>query len=294
MPTQNKVYIVLKGHTTGLLSGPDEFDNSMTKAGSVGHAFRNMREAKDWLKVRMHESELKSICKELMKLPNNTISSEMTSITEEVIDDIEDATKTFNNYKSPSDNFNGVTLKHVSRLVKNPEIPVNIELPDRHNTIIAQRVYMPKRIILYTDGSFGMTNTSKQQGGFGLLFVKYNGVPFYECACHSSMKEDNSSARMEFDAVYTGLKIIAEDNEEHEVVIKTDCKAICNIFSDIKEDNILDIALNNDCGDLIEKIYELLKNKKLHVIFRKVRAHTGNRYNEKCDHLARLGAISHT
>lgn len=307
MATQNKVYIVLKGYTTGLLSGPNAFDSSMTKAGSVGHAFRNMREAKEWLKVRMHNSEFKTTCKSLLKLPDSTVSEEMIEeektitvmntkssvIEEDTMDDLRDATKTFNNYKPKPNNFNGAIVRHVSKLVRNPVIPVNIELPEIHDTIVAQRVYMPKRIILYTDGSFGITNTSRSQGGFGLVFVKYNGVPFYECACHSEENKENSSMRMEYAAIYTGLKMIAEDHEEHDVVVKTDCKNIVTLFSNITEDTILDTALISDYGDLIEKIYELLKNDKLHVTFIKVNAHTGNRYNEKCDHLARLGAITH-
>lgn len=281
---ETRIFIVLKGNKVGLISTYNEYVESLSCKGSVGHSFKSMKDAKDWIqtRVRIHP-ELSSVASPLLELPDTFTREDIFG------DDVDNTKKIIKNKKYTAKELE--IRQRVSSLSNDPVLPTKIDIPEK-SVIVAQKIYIPKKVIVYTDGSFGNTASGVERGGFGILFVKYNGDPIASFACHCN-DTNMTSIRMELLAVYEALNYIKHsDDSQHEIVVYTDCLPICNILNKKNTVEIYNYIMNDESGDLVLKIHKILLNPRLNIFIRKVAAHSGNRYNETVDRLSRLGAIT--
>lgn len=137
-----------------------------------------------------------------------------------------------------------------------------------------------KKVLVYTDGA---CSGNPGVGGWGIVLI-YNGCE-KECAGYDKLTTNN---RMELFAVIMGLKSL---KEACEVEVNTDSAYVANAFNK----NWIQKWQKNDWKssgkgavknqDLWQMLLQELERHK--VTFVKVKGHSDNKYNNRCDELAR-------
>ncbi|MEI6691267.1 MAG: ribonuclease HI [Chlorobium sp.] len=139
---------------------------------------------------------------------------------------------------------------------------------------------MKKKIIIYTDGA---CSGNPGKGGWGALLMY--GSSSREISGFSPATTNN---RMELSAAIEALEILKEPCEVH---LYSDSSYLVNAVNEgwLKRwtaNNWKTAAKKNvENVDLWQKILKLLKLQ--HVTFHKVKGHSDNPYNNRCDELAR-------
>lgn len=140
-----------------------------------------------------------------------------------------------------------------------------------------------KFVTIYTDGS--CLNNPGRGGWAGILI--YNGKE----KCISGAENNTTNNRMEITAVIKSLEILKESCE---VEVYSDSSYVINTFMqnwiENWQKNNWKNANNKDVlnKDLWEQLYTLVNKHK--VTFIKVKGHSDNVYNNRCDVMARESA----
>lgn len=146
----------------------------------------------------------------------------------------------------------------------------------------------PKTVIAYTDGSYS-ENTPYR--GYGIVFCNGKKEEMFSIPVHYNA--DAKSSTMEFAPVLKALRMIRSDNKKHEVTIYTDFECTVKLFEKSGEQLKSSIyGLSDDIRALAKEIASIVSDPKMEVTIKKVKAHTGNKYNEKADSLAFVGALA--
>jgi len=137
-----------------------------------------------------------------------------------------------------------------------------------------------KKIVIYTDGA---CSGNPGPGGYAGILM-YNNIE----KIVSGAEKETTNNRMELTAVIESLKAL---KEKCEVDLYTDSAYVCNA---ITQDWLTNWQLNNWKNaskkpvlnkELWEELIELLTKHKVN--FYKVKGHADNKYNNKCDEIAR-------
>ena len=134
-----------------------------------------------------------------------------------------------------------------------------------------------RKVDIYTDGACD----AKGQGGWGFV-LRYESIALYRSFGWANKTTNN---RMELTAVIKGLDTLKEPCE---VNVYTDSQYISSAFNDgfiYKWHNDLFVHTSN--ADLWKHLLKAMENHN--VTFTKIPAHTGDRYNEMADTLAKQG-----
>ncbi len=142
-----------------------------------------------------------------------------------------------------------------------------------------------KKIILYTDGA---CSGNPGKGGWGVL-LRYNGVEKE----FSGAEKETTNNKMELTAVIEGFKRLKEPCE---VEVYSDSAYVVNAF---EKEWIYKWTMNNWMTaskkdvknvDLWKQLFEFTKVHK--VKFIKVKGHSDNEYNNRCDKLATAAILT--
>ena len=144
-----------------------------------------------------------------------------------------------------------------------------------------------KKIILYTDGA---CSNNPGKGGWGAILIYKDYQKEF-----SGYNENTTNNQMELTAVIEGLKKLKEPCD---VSVYTDSAYVCNAFKekwiDVWKQNGFKNA-NNKLISNFELWQELLLLCKTHsVTFYKVKGHSDNELNNRCDKLATDEIKKHT
>ena len=137
-----------------------------------------------------------------------------------------------------------------------------------------------KEIDLYTDGA---CSGNPGVGGYGYILIYKDYIKEF-----SGYEIETTNNRMEITAVIEGLKRLKEPCE---VNIYTDSAYTMNAFSEgwlsSWKENDWKTANKKQVKnqDLWKELYEQLEKHKIH--WNKVKGHADNKYNNRCDELAR-------
>ena len=138
-----------------------------------------------------------------------------------------------------------------------------------------------EKVVIYTDGA---CSGNPGPGGWGaVLLYKENRKEI------SGGKKDTTNNIMEITAVIEGLKLL---KYECEVEVYSDSAYVVNAFNNhwiegwIKKNWVNSNKEPVKNKELWQELYSLTKTHK--VKFIKVKGHSDNKYNNRCDELARL------
>jgi ribonuclease HI len=134
------------------------------------------------------------------------------------------------------------------------------------------------RSMIFTDGS-----AKNQIAGYGLVLIKPTGDVFKYYGRVPYQPGTNQKA--ELYAIYASLFV-----DDGPLQIMTDSEYSINSLTKWTESWVAKDWRGVKNKDLIEPIYILLKDRD--VIFRHVKAHSGIKYNEEADRLAKLGTTT--
>ena len=126
--------------------------------------------------------------------------------------------------------------------------------------------------IAYTDGAY---SSSRNQGGIGIIILK-NNKPILE---YSKMYKNTTNNRMELTAIIIVLKSIKKPINS--IIIYTDsmyCVGCASLGWKRKKNQLLWNVFDKE----LKRASELCSN----IIFKHIKGHEGNYYNEMCDKLA--------
>lgn len=129
--------------------------------------------------------------------------------------------------------------------------------------------------IAYVDGSF---NNNRNVGAYGIVFITKDSVKQYSGVPSFLPNEKVSSTYTELAAALQAIHI-ARSSKIKKLVIKYDCEII-HQWSKSKVD------INDKTGQWYQKKV-LSARKNLKIKFKKVKAHSKNRYNDLADSLAK-------
>lgn len=133
-----------------------------------------------------------------------------------------------------------------------------------------------KKIEIYTDGSCNNAHGSRK-GGWGAVMI-FNG----ENIRISGRQEKTSSNRMEMTAIVASLNKLNQSKlRVDEVTVYADSQYAINIFNGTWR-----ASSNIDLVEEFHRVNNALAIKGTKIIFRWVKGHSGNVYNELADHLA--------
>lgn len=138
-------------------------------------------------------------------------------------------------------------------------------------------------IEVYTDGS------DKGRWGSWSFLILHQGQIIYES---SGRERKTNSNRMEFQAAIKAFEALPAllELQNSQITVYTDCKILIDNaaqFSDWQKANWLKPNKRPIANvDLFIKLYSL--TQKHSVIWKWIRAHSGNPYNERCDELCTL------
>ena len=136
-----------------------------------------------------------------------------------------------------------------------------------------------KEIDLYTDGA---CEPNPGHGGWACILIYKESKK--ELSGYSELSTNNI---MELRAVIEGLKVLKEPCK---VNIYSDSAYVVNAFKNKWIDNWIKNNWKTSSGDNVankEEWIELIKLLRIHnVNFNKVKGHSNNIYNERCDRLA--------
>ena len=140
----------------------------------------------------------------------------------------------------------------------------------------------------YTDGflqRFSIDNKIHTSQGFGwLILAEDNNTILTEFNVAS--KAWPSLTRMELLAVLTLVSILSRNSE---ITIHTDSNNIITKFEKFKGNIIFCQKIKENNLVFWEVLFEILKRFNINIVFQKVKAHFGDKYNDRADTLAKLG-----
>ncbi|MBX5436813.1 MAG: ribonuclease HI [Alicyclobacillaceae bacterium] len=140
-----------------------------------------------------------------------------------------------------------------------------------------------KKVTIYTDGA---CSGNPGPGGWAAILL-YDGHVKEICGGDP----ETTNQRMEITAAYEALRCLKEPCD---VVIHSDSAYLVNCFRQRWYDTWVRNGWRNSRGEPVQNrdLWEALLQEagKHHTTFAKVRGHAGDRWNERCDELAR-GAI---
>jgi ribonuclease HI len=120
--------------------------------------------------------------------------------------------------------------------------------------------------------------------GFGWVIPEFKN--YERLTFRGNIKNFPSSTRAELMAVFTALIVMPTRSK---VIIYTDSAcAIQNIKIIIKQINTREIWTKNKNPVILQMINDIVKEKRLKIICHKVKAHSGDKYNEIADSLAKI------
>lgn len=150
-----------------------------------------------------------------------------------------------------------------------------------------------KKFIIYTDGScLGNNRAGQRKGGWGyILFVPFNGVMHKKEGSGNELNNPTNN-RMELVAVLKGLEEASLHNPS-EIIVRTDSRYVqegmSRWLSGWKKNGWITKSKNPVMNrDLWIKIDGLCS--RMSVTVEKVDGHSGDKWNERCDILAKEGA----
>src|SRR6185436_12010160 len=161
---------------------------------------------------------------------------------------------------------------------------INCEDKDIRELIyIKEKLKKRKQVKVYTDGSLETTLTENIMG-FGWVIPEFKN--YERLTFRGNIKNFPSSTRAELMAVFTALIVMPTRSK---VIIYTDSAcAIQNIKIIIKQINTREIWTKNKNPVILQMINDIVKEKRLKIICHKVKAHSGDKYNEIADSLAKI------
>lgn len=143
---------------------------------------------------------------------------------------------------------------------------------------------------IYTDGA---CSGNPGPGGYAAVILEGRGREYIRISGHSDFTTNN---RMELKAIVRGLKQVLSIMvlKKGEVDIYTDSAYCLNPIElgwiDFWENNGWKTKLGEEVknADLWQELYELLHLKKhVHITVKKVKGHSGDKFNELADRLAK-------
>ncbi|RHZ60914.1 hypothetical protein Glove_350g167 [Diversispora epigaea] len=148
---------------------------------------------------------------------------------------------------------------------------------------IKEKLKNKKQVKVYTDGSFETTLTENIMG-FGWVIPE---VKDYErLTFRGNIKNFPSSTRAELMAIFTALIVMPKRSK---VIIYTDSACtIQNIKIITKQINTRKIWTENKNPVILQMINDIVQERRLKIICHKVKAHSGDKYNEIADSLAKI------
>ena len=131
---------------------------------------------------------------------------------------------------------------------------------------------------VYTDGAYSMKN---RRGGWSFVVTENDKIIYYDF----EHVKDSTNNRMEIMGVIEGIIYCKKNFTYDQLTIISDSQYVINganvwVKSWARKD-FLDVK-NDD-------LWRIMYNIRTDVIFRWVRGHNGNKYNEEADRLAVLG-----
>ena len=139
---------------------------------------------------------------------------------------------------------------------------------------------MSKEVIIYTDGA---CSGNPGPGGWGTILMYKNSKKEI-----SGYKEDTTNNVMEITAVIEGLKLLKEPCK---VQIYSDSAYVVNAFNQHWIENWIKKNWQNSKKEPVKnkelwlELYALVKQHEVEFI--KVKGHSDNEFNNRCDELAR-------
>ena len=129
-----------------------------------------------------------------------------------------------------------------------------------------------KDYVVYTDGAY---SSARNCGGVGIIILKDDQVILE----YNRAYPNTTNNRMEIEAVITALKCIQK--EVNSFTIYTDSMYVigCAVEGWQRKKN-------QDLWNKFDKIYEKANKLCPNIIFKHVKGHDGNEYNERVDKLA--------
>lgn len=136
-------------------------------------------------------------------------------------------------------------------------------------------------VLIFTDGS---SDLEAGVAGYGVVFVQFGEIIFRTNNAYQMLPEgDSANVGAELMAAMEGIRL-AVINEYEDVKIVYDYEGVCKfITEEWKAENQLSVYYKKYINQMKDKV---------NISFAKVKAHSGNPYNEEADRLAAL-AISH-
>jgi len=135
-------------------------------------------------------------------------------------------------------------------------------------------------IHLYTDGS--CDNVFTKKGGWGYVII--NGKRQF---LNSGKEKKTTNNRMEMTAVIKGLQdVYSRGFKDTQVAVHSDSALIVNSMTKNWERRT-----NRDLWHEIELLHIQFYNKGIRLLWKKVKAHSGDEFNELADRLARYNVV---
>ena len=177
-------------------------------------------------------------------------------------------------YKS----FNSLQDAEEFMMKNNTDKPKQKDYRIKKRTVINKILPLNNRSIIYTDGS-----SKNEIAGYGAVLIKptgdilkyYGRVPF----------DRGTNQKAELYAIYVALHI-----EDGPIQIMTDSEYSINCLTKWTSNWIAKDWKGIKNREIIESIYNLLQERD--VKFQHVKAHSGVKYNEEADRLAKLGTTT--
>ncbi len=142
-------------------------------------------------------------------------------------------------------------------------------------------------IYIWTDGS--VLNKSHDKGGYGIVIIHNKEVKEFFGGQYIS----TTSARMEIRAIIEALKIVKRDYIDQEITLYSDNEYCVKTWMQkwyVKwEKEEWKNRLNADLWQEFLQVIRSFRNPN-DITFFHVKGHSGNKYNEICDQLARKGS----
>lgn len=141
-----------------------------------------------------------------------------------------------------------------------------------------------KKVRIYTDGSCCQNSKSSGKGGYSSILVFENG----ETIELSGFEEVTTNNRMELMGVIAALEYLKDD--PHDIEIFCDAAYITDCFNQKWYEKWWKNGWKTGKQPVKNKLLwvRLMKNLPPHSVkFRKIKGHSGNFYNERCDFLAK-------
>ena len=149
------------------------------------------------------------------------------------------------------------------------------------------RLKNKKIIEYYTDGALRDTSRKAEVGRMGIgWIVKEEGSLDRNISLRSSIENWSSSTRAELGAIWLALLTTSYKAEAH---IFTDSKAAIEAIERSNTNTKTRNWLKSKNKSIIRQIKSCCKAKDLNLILHKVKGHSGNKWNDQADRLAKEG-----